>query len=432
MKNFNKTTINLSIFSTIIALVFAYMPAKVSALTNNVVEKCAFSRDLDLGIEGEDVKCLQKFLNNSGFVIANTGVGSPGKETGQLKSLTQQALINWQKSNGILPATGYFGAKSRSKYAEIIKNIANNPVVSGTGANTPKVTAVPGLQNKSIDDLNKELAELLKKANTAKNTSNTDTIGSPTAQVSSSEKEFRTTIQQAIKDLDDAKAQIKRGKNSGKDVNKAISELSDAREDFVSAISSYFANDFAKAVVRARDASHNALDALESAGGVSKENKADELISDVEDKIDDAEDKIHDADRKGEDVDDAEKLLDKAKASIALANRYFEDNKFSDAETEAEKAEDIVADALDAIGSDSKDKAKDAISDAEDLIDDVKNLIRKAKNRGDNVTQAERYYNKATSYLDNAQDQFRDKNYVDALDSARQAKSQANDAKDEL
>ena len=431
MKNFNKTTINLSIFSTIIVLVFAYMPAKVSALTNNVVEKCAFSRDLDLGTEGEDVKCLQKFLNNSGFVITTSGVGSPGKETGQLKSLTQQALINWQKSNGILPATGYFGTKSRSKYAEIIKNIANNPVVSGAGANTPRVTAVSGLQNKSIDDLNKELAELLKKANTVKNADKTDT-SSLTTPVSSSDKEVRATIQQAIKDLDDAKAQIKRGKNSGKDVNKAISELSDAREDFVSAISSYFANDFAKAVVRARDASHNALDALESAGGVSKENKADDLINDIEDKIDDAEDKIHDADRKGEDVDDAEKLLDKAKSLITSAKKYFDENDFSDAETEAERAEDVVEDALDAIGSDSKDKAEDAISDAEDLIDDVKNLIRRAKNRGENVTQAERYYSKATSYLDNAQDQFRDKNYVDALDSAKQAKSQANDAKDEL
>ncbi len=428
MKNLNNKTFKIIASVSAFTLTVIFLPVKVDAVSNIATEKCAFSRDLDLDTEGDDVKCLQKFLNSSGFVITQSGAGSPGRETGQLKSLTQQAIINWQKSNGIFPATGYFGTKSRQKYSDILKtqSIAS---VNGTGS---KVTAV-NTGGKSIETLNKELADLLKQAEVAKERSNTNT--NPTAipsNLSSSEKDVRQAIQQAIKDLDDAKAQIKRAKSSGKDVTKATTEMSDAREDFVSAVGSYLSNDFAKAIVRARDSSHNALDALESAGGVSKESKADNLISDVEDNIDEAEDKIHDADRKGEDVDEAEKLLDKAKSIIEQAKKYFDDNKFSDAETQAEKADDIVSDAIDAIGNDSKDRADEAISDAQDLIDDVRDLIRKAKNRGESTTSAERLYEKARTSISNAQDQFDEKEYADALESARDAKSFANDAKDEL
>ena len=40
-----------------------------------------FTRDLQLGDAGEDVRRLQVFLNNHGFMVAEAGVGSPGRET---------------------------------------------------------------------------------------------------------------------------------------------------------------------------------------------------------------------------------------------------------------------------------------------------------------------------------------------------------------
>ncbi len=71
-----------------------------------------FSRNLSLNMVGKDVKALQQFLNTHGFVIAKTGVGSPGKETTIFGILTYRSLQKFQKSVG-LPATGFFGLLTR-------------------------------------------------------------------------------------------------------------------------------------------------------------------------------------------------------------------------------------------------------------------------------------------------------------------------------
>ena len=73
----------------------------------------SFTRDLKLGAEGPDVKLLQEYLNNNGFVIAKSGAGSKGKEVEKFGPSTKAALIRFQKSKGITPANGYFGPKTR-------------------------------------------------------------------------------------------------------------------------------------------------------------------------------------------------------------------------------------------------------------------------------------------------------------------------------
>lgn len=72
-----------------------------------------FKRNLSIGMSGSDVKELQKFLNNNGFIIDSVGVGSPGKESTRFGALTQKALIKFQKANKISPAIGYFGPLTR-------------------------------------------------------------------------------------------------------------------------------------------------------------------------------------------------------------------------------------------------------------------------------------------------------------------------------
>ncbi len=67
-----------------------------------------FSRYLQLGQTGNDVKQLQIFLNSKGYILANTGPGSKGQETTMFGSLTKKALMKFQKDNKI-PSTGYFG-----------------------------------------------------------------------------------------------------------------------------------------------------------------------------------------------------------------------------------------------------------------------------------------------------------------------------------
>ena len=85
-----------------------------------VLPSTAFSRDLDLGSRGIDVKALQEFLigQNKGSVAEQLGaVGA----TGYFGALTQKTLAEYQGSIGISPAAGYFGPKTRN-YVNFLKN----------------------------------------------------------------------------------------------------------------------------------------------------------------------------------------------------------------------------------------------------------------------------------------------------------------------
>ena len=74
----------------------------------------AFARNLEFGMTGEDVKALQQWLNANGYRVASSGPGSPGNETTKFGGATRSALIKFQKANGITPAAGYFGPKTRA------------------------------------------------------------------------------------------------------------------------------------------------------------------------------------------------------------------------------------------------------------------------------------------------------------------------------
>ncbi|MEK7106886.1 MAG: peptidoglycan-binding domain-containing protein, partial [Patescibacteria group bacterium] len=74
----------------------------------------AFTRSLEVGMTGEDVKQLQIYLNANGFRVAASGPGSPGNETTRFGAGTRGALARFQAANGISPAVGYFGPKTRA------------------------------------------------------------------------------------------------------------------------------------------------------------------------------------------------------------------------------------------------------------------------------------------------------------------------------
>lgn len=69
-----------------------------------------------------DVLELQKYLNANGFLIAESGPGSPGKETTLFGFLTYTALIKLQDAyateilapSGLMKGTGYFGPSTRA------------------------------------------------------------------------------------------------------------------------------------------------------------------------------------------------------------------------------------------------------------------------------------------------------------------------------
>lgn len=79
-----------------------------------IVKEPLFKRDLTIGMRGDDVRTLQKYLNSQGVKVSWIGAGSPGKETDYFGPATQRALATFQRVHGISPAIGYLGSITRA------------------------------------------------------------------------------------------------------------------------------------------------------------------------------------------------------------------------------------------------------------------------------------------------------------------------------
>ena len=105
---------------------------KEKEIPKEILEKkptiISFTRDLFLGARGEDVRELQRFLNSQGFILAETGPGSPGNETTYFGPLTHNAVIRFQEKYAseiltplnLIKGTGYVGENTRAKINEIL------------------------------------------------------------------------------------------------------------------------------------------------------------------------------------------------------------------------------------------------------------------------------------------------------------------------
>jgi hypothetical protein len=111
---------------------------------------CNFTRNLTMGSKGDDVKCLQQYLNAAGYQVAASGPGSPGSETTYFGSLTKSAAIKWQDANaaavlapvGLSAGTGFWGSSSRSHYSTIAASTPTPGTGTGTGTTLPPVGVV--------------------------------------------------------------------------------------------------------------------------------------------------------------------------------------------------------------------------------------------------------------------------------------------------
>src|SRR3989338_4897822 len=97
---------------------------------------CSFTRDLSMGVRGDDVTCLQVYLNAGGHLSVSA--------TGYFGSLTKAAVMKWQSANGVSPASGYFGSISKAKYSSLVA-VVTPPVVTPPGTTPPPVAPVTGL-----------------------------------------------------------------------------------------------------------------------------------------------------------------------------------------------------------------------------------------------------------------------------------------------
>ncbi len=127
-----------------------------------------FNHNLEYGNFGQDVKELQKYLNNNNFPLSSSGFGSKGNETTFFGRLTKAALIKFQEAHGIVPLWGFLGPITRAIINKIIpqqNSISHNitPLVSKTtpavsngysiGGSITGISKSVTLQNNNSDDL---------------------------------------------------------------------------------------------------------------------------------------------------------------------------------------------------------------------------------------------------------------------------------------
>jgi uncharacterized protein (TIGR02145 family) len=128
-----------------------------------------FNHNLSLGSINNDVKQLQIYLNNNGYILAKTGPGSKGKETTKFAALTKAALIKFQKANKIKPSVGYFGPITRDFINKKIKKQTIPPINNGnTNNNQNNNTGSNNSNNTNTNNTNNQTN------NTNNNTNNTN------------------------------------------------------------------------------------------------------------------------------------------------------------------------------------------------------------------------------------------------------------------
>ncbi|MCX6722936.1 MAG: peptidoglycan-binding protein [Candidatus Staskawiczbacteria bacterium] len=88
--------------------------------TKTTTSKIAsITRELYEGISGADVLTLQKILNAKGYIVAKTGLGSPGNETNYFGLNTREAVKKFQIAKKISPAEGNVGPKTIAALASL-------------------------------------------------------------------------------------------------------------------------------------------------------------------------------------------------------------------------------------------------------------------------------------------------------------------------
>jgi len=93
-----------------IALVFALALSVVAPVATSAQSMTnAFNTSLKMGARGADVVALQSFLEAKGLLTMPAGVAK-----GYFGGLTKSAVVAYQISRGVVPASGYFGPLTRA------------------------------------------------------------------------------------------------------------------------------------------------------------------------------------------------------------------------------------------------------------------------------------------------------------------------------
>lgn len=94
---------------------YATIPAPTPEALLPVLAASLFTQDLKTGSVHASVKLLQQTLNACGYAVAESGPGSRGYETDRFGAATRQAVIRFQRVQGIVPANGVLGPQTRAR-----------------------------------------------------------------------------------------------------------------------------------------------------------------------------------------------------------------------------------------------------------------------------------------------------------------------------
>ncbi len=96
--------------------------APVATASASATDEVPLDSDLRLGMLDPDVMTLQQLLNRNGFIVAESGPGSPGHETDRFGAATRDAVGRFQCAERIVckgdaSSTGYGQAGKRTRAA---------------------------------------------------------------------------------------------------------------------------------------------------------------------------------------------------------------------------------------------------------------------------------------------------------------------------
>ena len=90
---------------------------------NTSPSSIVLNRNLKTGMSGTDILQLQQFMNAQGFTVTLSGNGAPGKESTYFGPKLKAAVMRYQKTRAIVPASGIVGPLTR---ASIDRDAATN------------------------------------------------------------------------------------------------------------------------------------------------------------------------------------------------------------------------------------------------------------------------------------------------------------------
>jgi peptidoglycan hydrolase-like protein with peptidoglycan-binding domain len=312
---------NLSLKFSLLTLIV--IGAIFAQQANAADVQCTFTKDLALGDTGEDVRCLQKYLNGAGFKVATEGVGSPGNETSLYREKTVEAVKKWQEAKGVSPATGTFGPLSRLAYTKALADSlgVNSTPKPTTSATTPLPSSISVVKPPT-----------------------------PAAPVQSSqEKNVRAKLLAALNAIQDAKNDFEDAEDDDEDTGDADEMIEDAEEALFDALREFLKGSFSEAADYADSSRSDALKALKEIdydddNDDADEEDAEEALDDIKGELEDIEEDIEEADDDGDDVDEAEDLLDEAWDLFEEAEEAFDDEDWDDVIELVEEIEELIED----------------------------------------------------------------------------------------